>query len=182
MNTIISIIVIILIIIFSGYFIFDYRKNNSPSVKEYINNNLDSIFFLLGLLFSIFGLILMISSLIESTCGLVKEEVDVSDGFAILVFGVSLFSMAGSIQQTRKSNEEAAQLKEDINKNFKAISKKIDLLNPSNEDLHGEIEKLKEQNQEIIGLLKEKNQTNVHIYVNEEDKNKKIRKNGEYKK
>ena len=25
-------------------------------------------------------------------------------------------------------------------------------------------------------------QTNVHIYVNEEDKNKKTRKNGEYKK
>lgn len=182
MNTIIKIIVIILIIIFIGYFIVDYKKNNSLSVKEYINNNLDSIFFSLGLLFSIFGLILMISNLIEFICGLVKEEVDVSDGFAILVFGVSLFSMAGSIHQTRKNNEEAAQLKEDINKNFKAISKKIDLLNPSNEDLHGEIEKLKEQNQEIIGLLKEKNQTNVHIYVNEEDKNKKTRKNGEYKK
>ena len=58
----------------------------------------------------------------------------------------------------------------------------MESLNPLNEDLHGEIEKLKEQNQEIIGLLKEKNQTNVHIYVNEEDKNKKTRKNGEYKK
>ena len=46
----------------------------------------------------------------------------------------------------------------------------------------GDIVKLKEKNQEIIGLLKEKNQTNVHIYVNEEDKNKKTRKNGEYKK
>lgn len=58
----------------------------------------------------------------------------------------------------------------------------MESLNPLNEDLHGEIEKLKEKNQEIIGLLKEKNQTNVHIYVNEEDKNKKTRKNGEYKK
>ena len=84
MNTIIKIIVIILIIIFIGYFIVDYKKNNSLSVKEYINNNLDSIFFSLGLLFSIFGLILMISNLIEFICGLVKEEVDVSDGFAIL--------------------------------------------------------------------------------------------------
>lgn len=45
MNTIIKIIVIILIIIFIGYFIVDYKKNNSLSVKEYINNNLDSIFF-----------------------------------------------------------------------------------------------------------------------------------------
>ena len=45
MNTIISIIVIILIFIFIGYFIVDYKKNNSLSVKEYINNNLDSIFF-----------------------------------------------------------------------------------------------------------------------------------------
>ena len=39
MNTIIKIIVIILIIIFIGYFIVDYKKNNSLSVKEYINNN-----------------------------------------------------------------------------------------------------------------------------------------------
>ena len=46
-----------------------------------------------------------------------------------------------------------------------------------------QIKKLrKEQNQEIIVLLREKNQTNVHIYVNEEDKSKKTRKNGEYKK
>ena len=161
MNTIISIIVIILIFIFIGYFIIDYKKNNSLSVKEYINNNLDSMFFSLGLLFSIFGLILMISNLIEFICGLVKEEVDVSDGFAILVFGVSLFSMAGSIHQTRKNNEEAAQ--EDINKNFKAISEKIDLLNPSNEDLHGEIEKLKQENQRILNLLEDKNQKEVCI-------------------
>lgn len=163
MNTIIKIIVIILIIIIIGYFIVDYKKNNSLSVKEYINNNLDSIFFSLGLLFSIFGLILMISNLIEFICGLVKEEVDVSDGFAILVFGVPLFSMAGSIHQTRKNNEEAAQLKEDINKNFKAISEKIDLLNPSNEDLHGEIEKLKQENQRILNLLEDKNQKEVCI-------------------
>lgn len=181
MNKIISIIVIILIIIFIGYFVIDYRKNNSPSVKEYINNNLGSIFFSLGLLFSFFGLITMISGLIEQICNL-ADETGVYNGFAIFVFGISLFSMAGSIQQTRKSNEEAAQLKKDINDNFKDISKKIDSLNPANEDLHDEIEKLKEKNQEIIGLLKEKNQTNVHIYVNEEDKNKKTRKNGEYKK
>lgn len=181
MNTIISIIVIILIFIFIGYFIIDYRKNNSPSVKEYINNNLGSIFFSLGLLFSFFGLITMISGLIEQICNL-ADETGVYNGFAIFVFGISLFSMAGSIQQTRKSNEEAAQLKKDINDNFKDISKKIDSLNPANEDLHDKIEKLKEKNQEIIGLLKEKNQTNVHIYVNEEDKNKKTRKNGEYKK
>ena len=181
MNKIISIIVIILIIIFIRYFVIDYRKNNSPSVKEYINNNLGSIFFSLGLLFSFFGLITMISGLIEQICNL-ADETGVYNGFAIFVFGISLFSMAGSIQQTRKSNEEAAQLKKDINDNFKDISKKIDSLNPANEDLHDEIEKLKEKNQEIIGLLKEKNQTNVHIYVNEEDKNKKTRKNGEYKK
>ncbi|WP_270832860.1 coiled-coil domain-containing protein [Faecalibacillus intestinalis] len=182
MNTIISIIVIILIFIFIGYFINDYKKSSLSSIKEYINNNLDSIFFSLGLLFSIFGLILMTSNLIELICGLVKEEVDVSDGFAILVFGVSLFSMAGSIHQTRKSNEETIQFKDDINSKLDEISNKLESLNPSNEDLHNEIEKLKEQNQEIIGLLKEKNQTNVHIYVNEEDKNKKTRKNGEYKK
>ena len=168
MNTIISIIVIILIFIFIGYFINDYKKSSLSSIKEYINNNLDSIFFSLGLL--------------ELICGLVKEEVDVSDGFAILVFGVSLFSMAGSIHQTRKSNEETIQFKDDINSKLDEISNKLESLNPSNEDLHNEIEKLKEQNQEIIGLLKEKNQTNVHIYVNEEDKNKKTRKNGEYKK
>lgn len=181
MNTIISIIVIILIFIFIGYFINDYKKSSLSSIKEYINNNLGSIFFSLGLLFSFFGLITMISGLIEQICNL-ADETGVYNGFAIFVFGISLFSMAGSIQQTRKSNEEAAQLKKDINDNFKDISKKIDSLNPSNEDLHDEIEKLKEKNQEIIGLLKEKNQTNVHIYVNEEDKNKKTRKNGEYKK
>lgn len=163
MNTIISIIVIILIIIFIGYFIADYRKNNSLSVKEYINNNLDSIFFLLGLLFSIFGLILMISSLIESTCGLVKEEVDVSDGFAILVFGVSLFSMAGSIHQTRKSNEETIQFKNDINSKLDKISNKLESLNPSNEDLHDEIKKLKQENQRMLNLLEDKNQKEVCI-------------------
>lgn len=182
MNTIISIIVIILIIIFIRYFINDYKKSSLSSIKEYINNNLDNIFITLSLLFSLFGFIVMISNLIEFICHLIKNNSGVYNGFAIFVFGISLFSMAGSIQQTRKSNEESAQLKKDINDNFKDISKKIDSLNPANEDLHDEIEKLKEKNQEIIGLLKEKNQTNVHIYVNEEDKNKKTRKNGEYKK
>ena len=162
MNKIISIIVIILIIIFIGYFVIDYRKNNSPSVKEYINNNLGSIFFSLGLLFSFFGLITMISGLIEQICNL-ADETGVYNRFAIFVFGISLFSMAGSIQQTRKSNEEAAQLKKDINDNFKDISKKIDSLNPSNEYLHDEIEKLKQENQRILNLLEDKNQKEVCI-------------------
>lgn len=162
MNTIISIIVIILIFIFIGYFIIDYRKNNSPSVKEYINNNLGSIFFSLGLLFSFFGLITMISGLIEQICNL-ADETGVYNGFAIFVFGISLFSMAGSIQQTRKSNEEAAQLKKDINDNFKDISKKIDSLNPANEDLHDEIKKLKQENQRILNLLEDKNQKEVCV-------------------
>lgn len=177
--TIITLILTFAIII---YFINDYRKSSLSSIKVYIKENLGNIFITLSLLFSLFGFIVMISNLIEFICHLIKNNSGVYNGFAILAFGISLFSIGGSIRQTRKSNEEAAQLKEDINKNFKAISKKNDLLNPSNEDLHGEIGKLKEQNQEIIGLLKEKNQTNVHIYVNEEDKNKKIRKNGEYKK
>ena len=105
MNTIISIIVIILIFIFIGYFIVDYKKNNSLSVKEYINNNLDSIFFSLGLLFSLFGFIVMISNLIEFICHLIKNNSGVYNGFAILAFGISLFSIGESIQQTRKSNE-----------------------------------------------------------------------------
>lgn len=160
MNTIISIIVIILIIIFIRYFINDYKKSSLSSIKEYINNNLDNIFITLSLLFSLFGFIVMISNLIEFICHLIKNNSGVYNGFAILVFGVSLFSMSGSIQQTRKSNEEAAQLKNDINDNFEFISKKIESLNSSRENLHGEIEELKKQNQEIIKLLKENNQKN----------------------
>lgn len=181
MHLIIGAIEMIFIFILAVYFIKDYKKNNSPSVKEYINNNLGSIFFSLGLLFSFFGLITMISNLIEQICNL-ADETGVYNGFAVLVFGVSLFSIAGSIQQTRKSNEENIQFKNGINSKLDEISNKLESLNPSNVDLHDEIEKLKEQNQEIIVLLKEKNQTNVHIYVNEEDKSKKTRKNGEYKK
>lgn len=171
MNTIISIIVIILIIIFIRYFINDYKKSSLSSIKEYINNNLDNIFITLSLLFSLFGFIVMISNLIEFICHLIKNNSGVYNGFAILAFGISLFSIGESIQQTRKSNEETIQFKDDINSKLDEISNKLESLNPLNEDLHGEIEK-----------LKEKNQTNVHIYVNEEDKNKKTRKNGEYKK
>lgn len=170
-----AIITFILTLAVIIYFINDYRKGTLSSIKEYINKNLGNMLFTFGLLFSFFGLILMIGTIIEFVCGLIKNQSGVYDGFAVLVFGVSLFSMAGSIHQTRKNNEENIQFKNDINS-------KLESLNPSNVDLHDEIEKLKEQNQEIIVLLKEKNQTNVHIYVNEEDKSKKTRKNGEYKK
>lgn len=106
MNTIISIIVIILIIIFIRYFINDYKKSSLSSIKEYINNNLDNIFITLSLLFSLFGFIVMISNLIEFICHLIKNNSGVYNGFAILAFGISLFSIGESIQQTRKSNEE----------------------------------------------------------------------------
>lgn len=177
-----AIITFILTLAVIIYFINDYRKGTLSSIKEYINKNLGNMLFTFGLLFSFFGLILMIGTIIEFVCGLIKNQSGVYDGFAVLVFGVSLFSMAGSIHQTRKNNEENIQFKNDINSKLDEISNKLESLNPSNVDLHDEIEKLKEQNQEIIVLLKEKNQTNVHIYVNEEDKNKKTRKNGEYKK
>jgi hypothetical protein len=137
-----------------------YKKSSSSSFLEYINERLGTIFFTLGILFSLFGLAIMINSLVEFLQGLVENDTGVYNGFAILVFGVSLFSMSGSIQQTRKSNEEAAQLKNDINDNFEFISKKIESLNSSRENLHGEIEELKKQNQEIIKLLKENNQKN----------------------
>lgn len=159
----IAIITLILTLAVIIYFINDYRKDTLSSIKEYINKNLGNMLFTFGLLFSFFGLILMIGTIIEFVCDLIKNQSGVYDGFAVLVFGVSLFSMAGSIQQTRKSNEEAAQLKKDINDNFKDISKKIDSLNPSNEDLHDEIEKLKQENQRILNLLEDKNQKEVCI-------------------
>lgn len=134
-----------------------YKKSPSSSFLEYINERLGTIFFTLGILFSLFGLAIMINCLVEFLQGLVENDTGVYNGFAILVFGVSLFSMSGSIQQTRKSNEEAAQLKNDINNNFEFISKKIESLNSSREDLHDEIEELKKQNQEIIKLVNEIN-------------------------
>lgn len=163
MNTIISIIVIILIFIFIGYFIIDYKKNNSLSVKEYINNNLDNIFITLSLLFSLFGFVVMISNLIQFFCHLIKNNSGIYNGFAILAFGISLFSIGGSIQQTRKSNEETIQFKNGINSKLDEISNKLESLNPSNEDLHGEIEKLKQENQRILNLLEDKNQKEVCI-------------------
>lgn len=177
--TVITLILTLAIII---YFINDYRKSSLSSIKVYIKENLGNIFITLSLLFSLFGFIVMISNLIEFICHLIKNNSGVYNGFAILAFGISLFSIGGSIRQTRKSNEETIQFKNDINSKLDKITNKLESLNPSNEDLHDEIKKLKQENQEIIGLLKEKNQTNVHIYVNEEDKNKKTRKNGEYKK
>lgn len=161
-NKIISSIVIVILIIAFIKFITAYSKESSSSLKEYINKKLDTIFYFFYILFSVYGILNMITSLIEQYMN-VSDNADIFNGFAILVFGVSLFSMAGSIHQTRKNNEEAAQLKEDINKNFKAISEKIDLLNPSNEDLHGEIEKLKQENQRILNLLEDKNQKEVCI-------------------
>ena len=180
-NKIISSIVIVILIIAFIKFITAYSKESSSSLKEYINKKLDTIFYFFYILFSVYGILNMITSLIEQYMN-VSDNADIFNGFALLAFGITLFSIGGSIQQTRKSNEETIQFKNGRNSKLDEISNKLESLNPSNEDLHNEIEKLKEQNQEIIGLLKEKNQTNVHIYVNEEDKNKKTRKNGEYKK
>ena len=158
--------------------IFSLLKDRNPYWLDKFNDNLDTYLFITGLFFSIIGLLYMKGII---TLGVTDTNYTIS-GLSIVAFGISLFSMSGSIYQTRKSNEETIQFKNDINSKLDEISNKFESLNPSNEDLHNEIEKLKEQNQEIIGLLKEKNQTNVHIYVNEEDKNKKTRKNGEYKK
>ena len=161
-NKIISSIVIVVLIIAFIKFITAYSKESSSSLKEYINKKLDTIFYFFYILFSVYGILNMITSLIEQYMN-VSDSADIFNGFALLAFGITLFSISCSIQQTKKSSEEAAQLKEDINKNFKDISKKIDLLNPSNEDLHGEIEKLKQENQRILNLLGDKNQKEVCV-------------------
>ena len=161
-NKIISSIVIVVLIIAFIKFITAYSKESSSSLKEYINKKLDTIFYFFYILFSVYGILNMITSLIEQYMN-VSDSADIFNGFALLAFGITLFSISCSIQQTKKSSEEAAQLKEDINKNFKDISKKIDLLNPSNEDLHGEIEKLKQENQRILNLLEDKNQKEVCV-------------------
>lgn len=161
-NKIINSIVIVVLIIAFIKFITAYSKESSSSLKEYINKKLDTIFYFFYILFSVYGILNMITSLIEQYMN-VSDSADIFNGFALLAFGISLFSIGGSIRQTRKNNEEAAQLKEDINKNFKAISKKIDLLNPSNEDLHDEIKKLKQENQRILNLLEDKNQKEVCV-------------------
>ena len=147
--------------------IFSLLKDRNPYWLDKFNENLDTYLFITGLFFSIIGLLYMKGII---TLGVTDTNYTIS-GLSIVAFGISLFSMSGSIYQTRKSNEETIQFKNDINSKLDEISNKLESLNPSNEDLHNEIEKLKEQNQ-----------TNVHIYVNEEDKNKKTRKNGEYKK
>ena len=105
----------------------------------------------------------MISKLIEFICHLIKNNFGVYNGFAILAFGISLFSIGGSIRQTRKSNEETIQFKNDINSKLDKISNKLESLNPSNEDLHDEIKKLKQENQRILNLLEDKNQKEVCV-------------------
>lgn len=150
-----------------------FCKKNEPCQKK-LSTIYEIILFILGLVFSLLGLAMMIGYIKTDP----KDSNYVVSGLSIVAFGISLFNMADSVKESRKNDEKFFQLKDHITKEIKNRKP----LNPSNEDLHNEIEKLKEQNQEIIGLLKEKNQTNVHIYVNEEDKNKKTRKNGEYKK
>lgn len=158
--TIITLILTFAIII---YFINDYRKSSLSSIKVYIKENLGNIFITLSLLFSLFGFIVMISNLIEFICHLIKNNSGVYNGFAILAFGISLFSIGGSIRQTRKSNEETIQFKNDINSKLDEISNKLESLNPLNEDLHDEIKKLKQENQRILNLLEDKNQKEVCV-------------------
>lgn len=119
-NKIISSIVIVVLIIAFIKFITAYSKESSSSLKEYINKKLDTIFYFFYILFSVYGILNMITSLIEQYMN-VSDSADIFNGFALLAFGITLFSISCSIQQTKKSSEEAAQLKEDINKNFKAI-------------------------------------------------------------
>lgn len=159
----VTIITLILIFAIIVYFINDYRKSSLSSIKVYIKENLGNIFITLSLLFSLFGFIVMISNLIEFICHLIKNNSGVYNGFAILAFGISLFSIGGSIRQTRKSNEETIQFKNDINSKLDKISNKLESLNPSNEDLHDEIKKLKQENQRILNLLEDKNQKEVCV-------------------
>ncbi len=159
----VTIITLILTFAIIVYFINDYRKSSLSSIKVYIKENLGNIFITLSLLFSLFGFIVMISNLIEFICHLIKNNSGVYNGFAILAFGISLFSIGGSIRQTRKSNEETIQFKNDINSKLDKISNKLESLNPSNEDLHDEIKKLKQENQRILNLLEDKNQKEVCV-------------------
>lgn len=161
-NKIISSIVIVILIIAFIKFITAYSKESSSSLKEYINKKLDTIFYFFYILFSVYGILNMITSLIEQYMN-VSDNADIFNSFALLAFGITLFSIGGSIQQTRKSNEETIQFKDDINSKLDEISNKLESLNPLNEDLHGEIEKLKQENQRILNLLEDKNQKEVCV-------------------
>ena len=64
-NKIISSIVIVILIIAFIKFITAYSKESSSSLKEYINKKLDTIFYFFYILFSVYGILNMITSLIE---------------------------------------------------------------------------------------------------------------------
>lgn len=120
--------------------IFSLLKDRNPYWLDKFNDNLDTCLFIIGLLFSIIGLLYMKGII---TLGVTDTNYTIS-GLSIVAFGISLFSMSGSIYQTRKSNKDNDQLKNDINNDFKNI------LN--------EITKLTAQNEKILVLLKDKNQ------------------------
>lgn len=120
--------------------IFSLLKDRNPYWLDKFNDNLDACLFIIGLIFSIIGLLYMKGII---TLGVTDTNYTIS-GLSIVAFGISLFSMSGSIYQTRKSNKDNDQLKNDINNDFKNI------LN--------EITKLTAQNEKILVLLKDKNQ------------------------
>lgn len=120
--------------------IFSLLKDRNPYWLDKFNDNLDTCLFIIGLFFSIIGLLYMKGII---TLGVTDTNYTIS-GLSIVAFGISLFSMSGSIYQTRKSNKDNDQLKNDINNDFKNI-------------LH-EITKLTAQNEKILVLLKDKNQ------------------------
>lgn len=103
--------------------IFSLLKDRNPYWLDKFNDNLDTCLFIIGLLFSIIGLLYMKGII---TLGVTDTNYTIS-GLSIVAFGISLFSMSGAIQQTRKSNEEAAQLKkqnQEIIKLLKEINNK----------------------------------------------------------
>lgn len=129
---IVSVIVILVV--------FSLLKDRNHYWLDKFNDNLDTYLFITGLFFSFIGLLYMKGII---TLGMTDTNYTIS-GLSIIAFGISLFSMSGSIYQTRKSNKDNAQLKNDINNDFKNI------LN--------EITKLTAQNEEILVFLKDKNQ------------------------
>lgn len=103
--------------------IFSLLKDRKPYWLDKFNDNLDTYLFITGLFFSIIGLLYMKGII---TLGVTDTNYTIS-GLSIVAFGISLFSMSGAIQQTRKSNEEAAQLKkqnQEIIKLLKEINNK----------------------------------------------------------
>ena len=150
----IAIIVIVLIVLVVIYEKKLKTKKFSSHVLSNVNSHMEALLFATCILFLSIGIFVMMVFNGDS-----DKVTNVFSGLSVIAFGITLWTILTSFQEKNKENKlhNNTTIPQKLIKDNIKLSNKLSNLEKENKVLHDEINDIKQQNEEIIKLLKEIN-------------------------